>query len=183
MSKQKAVRISFFGSLSLLALHAFTAWGAAQPDVQIKVQLSPAGSFEAKSQKVQGHAVKEGEAYKAENVVIPLSDLQTGIELRDDHMKNKYLEVAKYPDAKLKGAKGEKGNFSGELEIRGVTKPISGTYAVEGDLLKASFSVKMSEYNIAKANYMGIGAKDEVKIQTSVPIQVAKRATSATKKN
>ena len=39
----------------------------------------------------------------ASNVVItvPLANLSTGIGLRDHHMKEKYLEVQKYPSATL----------------------------------------------------------------------------------
>src|SRR5678815_69343 len=34
-------------------------------------------------------------------VTVPLASLQTGIGLRDKHMREKYLEVQKYPDAVL----------------------------------------------------------------------------------
>src|SRR5678815_2540115 len=34
-------------------------------------------------------------------VIVPLAGLQTGIALRDRHMREKYLEVEKYPDAVL----------------------------------------------------------------------------------
>src|SRR3954449_1384388 len=34
-------------------------------------------------------------------VTVPLGNLHTGIEVRDRHMKEKYLEVGKFPEAKL----------------------------------------------------------------------------------
>ena len=34
-------------------------------------------------------------------IIVPLAGLQTGIGLRDKHMREKYLEVEKYPDAVL----------------------------------------------------------------------------------
>mgnify|MGYP000610268938 CR=1 FL=1 len=35
------------------------------------------------------------------NIEVPLSKLNSGIETRDEHLKEKYLEVAKYPKAKF----------------------------------------------------------------------------------
>lgn len=172
--------------LKILIVAAAPAWATSQ--VQVRVQLSPAGSFEATSGEINGQVVKEGNNYKAENITIPLKDLKTGIELRDNHMKNKYLEVEKYPVATIKkAATSENGDFNGEIEIRGVTKPVSGKYKVEGDSLKTEFTVKMSDFNIEKARYMGIGAKDEVKIESTIPIlvasaQVAPAAASAKKR-
>jgi len=141
--------------------------------VQFTVKLSPAGSFDASSAKVVGFATKEGDTFKAQNVVVDLNDMKTGIELRDDHMKKKYLEVEKFPTATLKSASGKGGDFQGELEVHGVTKPVTGKYEVTGDSVKAKFTVKMSDFNIAKAKYMGVGAKDEIAIESTIPIQVA----------
>ena len=166
--------------LKILMVAAAPAWATSQ--VQVRVQLSPAGSFEATSAAINGQVVKEAKGYSAENLTIPLGELKTGIELRDNHMKNKYLEVEKYPVATIKKAQGhENGAFSGEIEIHGVTKPVTGTYKVEGDALKAEFTVKMSDFNIEKARYMGIGAKDEVKIESTIPIRVASAAPTPAK--
>lgn len=158
--------------LRILLVIATPAWAGGQ--VQIKVQLSPAGSFEATSQAIEGGVIKDGTQYKATSLTIPLKELKTGIELRDEHMQNKYLEVGKYPTATIKNAStNPNGEFNGEIEIHGVTKPVTGKYKVEGDNLKTEFTVKMSDFNIEKARYMGIGAKDEVKIESTLPITVA----------
>ncbi len=38
-------------------------------------------------------------------VTVPLGNLKTGVDLRDQHMRDKYLEVPKYPNAELVVAK------------------------------------------------------------------------------
>lgn len=144
--------------------------GASAAQMKVKVALSPAGSFEAISSNVEGSAKKVGEEYTAAKLLVKVKDLKTGVDLRDDHMQNKYLEAEKFPDIVLTNAQGKAGKFSADIEIRGVKKKVEGTYVAEASTLRPKFSVKMSEFTIPKAKYMGIGAKDEVQIEGEVPL-------------
>ncbi|MEQ1666481.1 MAG: YceI family protein [Bdellovibrionales bacterium] len=107
-----------------------------------------------------------------------LKDLNTGIGLRDKHMKEKYLEVDKYPDAiltfknfSLAAPNSEADqNITGTLKMHGVEKPVSvhanvktaanGTQ-FEG---KSEFTVKLSDFNISIPSYMGIKVADQVEL-------------------
>ncbi len=159
-------------NFKILFVSAFISLGTQAGMVQFSVGLSPAGSFDANSKNFQGFVVKEGETYKADELVVDVSDLKTGIELRDEHMQKKYLESEKFPKIFLRDAKGSAGSFSGNLEAHGVSKPIFGTYEVSGEILKAKFSVKMSDFSIPKAKYMGVGAKDEISVESQIPIKL-----------
>jgi polyisoprenoid-binding protein YceI len=132
---------------------------------QIQVQLSPAGSFVAETDTLvcKDVAIVVGK-YVATDCTMSVADLKTGIGLRDDHMKNKYMEAGKYPTARVARAEGADGKFTGTLELHGQTQPISGTYAVEGGAVVATFKTTATSYGINKANYMGVGAKDEVTV-------------------
>jgi len=159
-----------FSILSFALLVSASALAAGQ--VHMKVGLT-AGSFTAEAASVQGVAQPDGAGYKAENVTLPLDDLKSGIELRDEHMKTKYFETAKYPVAKLLSAKAKEGRFEGQLVVRGKTQKIEGTYSVEGQQLKAHFTTKMTDYGIGKISYMGLGVKEEVTLDVTLPIQAA----------
>lgn len=110
-----------------------------------------------------------------------LNTLNTEIDLRDEHMKNKYLEVQKFPQARLhlknlKIPQNQSGtiDFSGEMEIKGVTKPVQGQVTLLPNTdpkspnqvqIQAELPLKLSNYpNIGVPSYMGITVAEEVNI-------------------
>lgn len=110
-----------------------------------------------------------------------MTSLNSGIGLRDSHMKEKYLEVEKYPQAKLKltdvslpettGGKlpsVKAQPFKGELTMHGQTKPISGTFDLEGKTAKADFEINIAEYGIEIPKYLGITVKNEVPVELTL---------------
>lgn len=117
--------------------------------------------------------------------LLPLQNLKTGIELRDEHMKDKYLEVSKYPQAKLTIPEQKLPDswttanpslhdfkFKGVLQLHGEEKEISGTVNVKADLTsEAQFEIKISDYKIDIPSYLGITVADKVKISVSSAIE------------
>lgn len=106
-----------------------------------------------------------------------MDTLDTGIGLRNQHMKEKYLETAKYPYGELAvedvtGFKMEapEGSFpfKGRLTIHNVAKPVTGTVQVQkvGEALKikAEFDTKVSYFSIPLPAYAGVALKDDVKV-------------------
>ncbi len=118
-----------------------------------------------------------------------LDSLDTGIKLRNEHMKKKYLETEKYPEAKVTfaklslpdslkadGAVAEKVPFQGTLSLHGVEKPISGTAKIErkgGQVqLAADFGLKISDFGIATPGFAGITMAEDVQVlvQLAAPV-------------
>ncbi len=148
---------------------------AAASEAVVDVTLNPMGSFKAKTGEVKGEAVVFGDTVKAENVIVTLRNIKTGIALRDKHATEKYLDVAKFPDATLLQATGKGGKGRGRLKIRGIENEVSGTYKIKGKELHAEFQVKLSAFGITGIKYMGVGVSDEIRIHIVLPI-VRKRA-------
>lgn len=144
---------------------------AQETSVKLTFKLSPVGSFEAKTSMVQGKAIAQGAKVTASGIIVPLKTLTTGMQLRDTHMKDKYLEVSKFPDAELVMGEGENGKGKGTLKIRGVTKPIEGTYKVSGKTVSAEFKFKLSDYNITGVKHLGVGVKDEATAAVVIPLE------------
>lgn len=147
-----------------------TANFAVAENIEFTIQLSPAGKFVAKTNDILGFATKKGSAYIAENIVVDLKNLKTGIQLRDQHTLEK-LEAKKFPQVKLIKAEGKDGKGSGTIEIRGIQKPIEGTFEVNNNKLTAEFELKMSDFDIKGVKYMGVGAKDTVKVKAIIPVK------------
>ena len=120
---------------------------------------------------------------------VALADLTTGIELRDKHMKEKYLEVSKFPEASFTISKialpaqflTERKVFSavpfeGKMKIKNTEKDIAGTADVDttdGTQIKVSteFKTGISQYQIDIPTNLGIKVADEVIIKTSMNLK------------
>jgi polyisoprenoid-binding protein YceI len=123
---------------------------------------------------------------------VDLASLETGIGLRDNHMRKQYLEVGKYPKAvfrltEIKNAEMDtlKDNvpinmtLTGDFTVHGVTKQIDVAATVTylknsektevrlpGDLLHvvASFDVYLSDHNIKRPQFIILKLDDLQKI-------------------
>lgn len=109
--------------------------------------------------------------------VIELKDFDTGISLRNTHMREKYLEVSKFPQAILEIRDlllPEKGEvvFVGTLTLHGVTKPVRGKAQIERRTengaaflrAEATLELKISDFGIQTPSYAGITVADVVTI-------------------
>lgn len=166
--------------LTFLVFTTQVSWGQ-EALVKAYVSLTPVGDFTAQMKKVTGTATLDGKKYSAKNIVVDLNSMSTGLELRDDHAKNKYLDTKKFPEAVLIEASGEDGKGQGQLKYHGKTNPIKGTYKVlnNGKAIQAEFKIKLSDYDVTGIKYKGIGVDDEVKIEVTIPVQAAAPAKAA----
>ena len=115
-----------------------------------------------------------------------LRTLDTGIGLRNEHLRENYLEVDKGPgfdtatlsEIDLKGLNPDapegKGSFTGVLTLHGVTKTVTGAVDVRqaggGLRVKASFPVNLPDYSIRKPRYLGVGVKDTVQVEVTFAV-------------
>jgi polyisoprenoid-binding protein YceI len=112
--------------------------------------------------------------------LVALDELHTGIDLRDEHMKAKYLETGKFPKAQLVldptpvdlAAGKQERPFTGKLTLKGVEKPVQGTLTLEpsdssvkGD---ATFEIKLSDYPIGVPSHLGVSVAETVKIEVAI---------------
>lgn len=140
------------------------------------VKLFPMGDFVADIKGMKGSVTVNNGNYTAKDITLDLNTFKSGLELRDNHAKEKYLEVKKFPTATLIEASGTNGKGTGKLKIKDKTANITGIYKINGQNLIAEFTVKLSDFGINEINYKGVGVEDEVKIEVTAPITVAAAA-------
>ncbi len=111
---------------------------------------------------------------------LPVKSLKTGIELRDRHLQEKYLDAEKFPLILLQ-VKGDlpssgEGLFEGELDLHGKKVPVKG--ALAGYVMKegkasfsASFSISLSQFEIAIPKYLGITIADRVDVTVDAQLK------------
>ena len=142
----------------------------AESKVTLFVTLSPAGSFQAVSKKAKGNLVKQGEQFMADKISISIESFKTGIELRDEHTW-KHMNSTKNPKAVLTDLKAQGGKATANLEVNGIKKPIAIVYKVQGDEVISNFNVKASDFALKKAEYLGVGVEDLIKVEAIIPFK------------
>jgi polyisoprenoid-binding protein YceI len=158
-------------------------WSVEQGDVRVVCSMTIGGSFEAKTSALSGSVTTRASGPPSfdGSFAVDLRSLDTGIGLRNEHLRENYLEVEKGPGFEqatvsaidLKGFSRDtlegKGSFEGLLTLHGVTRTVTGDVDVRqaGAALhvKASFPVNLSEYSIRKPRYLGVGVKDIVQVE------------------
>ncbi|MGZ3702842.1 MAG: YceI family protein [Bdellovibrionota bacterium] len=113
-----------------------------------------------------------------------MDKLDTGISLRTEHMKEKYLQVKQYPKstltlldapvdadfAKSLSNGGEK-KFRGKLNLHGKDHEVNGTYTAENGDIKAKFPVTLEDYGIDVPKYLGITVANTVDVNVEIPVK------------
>lgn len=134
---------------------------------------------------LDGRLVIEGAAVRGA-LGFDLQALQTGIALRDRHMKEKYLETARFPRATLtvshvaveklpttESFAAVTIPFDGVLSLHGVEKPVSGEAKVARTgtsvTTTASFAINIKDYGISLPSYMGITVAEKVQVRVGFP--------------
>jgi len=166
---------------------------AAKGEVEFAAK-GPLVRVNGKGKGAQGELkVVDGKA--SGNLILNLASLDTGIPLRDDHMKNKYLHVTKFPKATLKlkdvvmpkNLKG-KVKFKGVLSLHGVEKAVSGVAKVKGVKkgkvqITADFKIKFSDFNIELPSFklVSVGEDIKIKVKSTATVKevVAKSKTAS----
>lgn len=139
-------------------------------------------------QGLSGSMSRDGTSV-AGKAVFRLDALSTGLELRDSHMKEKYLELAKFPTAELVirklpwGARDAgdfaevTGAFAGELTLHGVTKEVLGEATVERDggelAATVSFTIKLTDFKVGIPSFQGVTVADEVVVEVALEAPVS----------
>ena len=146
-------------------------------------------SFEGKTRQVSG-ALSLDPANLADSiqvrVEVDLASLDTGIQLRNKHMRENHLETEKYPKVVFEGArileassrtlepgKVVRTRIAGRFDLHGVSKtievPVDVTRNKDGSLnVIAQFDVPLADYNIDRPSFLLLKLNEMQHITVSV---------------
>jgi polyisoprenoid-binding protein YceI len=161
-------------------------WRATQGEVRVICPMTVGGSFDARTTALDGvlaAAADKPPAFDG-SLRVDLRTLRTGIDLRDEHLREKYLEVGKGPayeaavltDLRLGPGASDTADgrttFTGTMALHGTTRPVAGQAEVRHDganvHVTASFPLTLTDYGIAKPQYLGVGVRNEVQVRVSL---------------
>lgn len=138
--------------------------------------------------RINGEGGKPTGTWKLEGVAtlkeaeirLPLAGFSTGIDKRDEHMRDKYLQIAKYPDAVFKVDRfswntqqlPEKADLPATLTLHGITKPMTVPVTVknQGEEIAATsdFTVLLSDFGIEIPSFAGLTMAKEVSVHVEL---------------
>lgn len=169
--------LSVVTSFSLLASAKLESIGGS--DVRF-LAVGPAGM------KINGKSDDLSATEKDGKVVItaPLTDLKTGIGLRDKHLRG-YLETDKHPKATLSVDKGKlklpddkktvRGSATGDFTMHGVTKPVKFTYKAKrtgSDYhVQGLTDIDIRDFKVEVPCYLGVCVKPDIKIKVKFKLR------------
>jgi len=148
--------------------------------VTVICPLTVGGSFEARTSAVAGDLVLADTSGAVKGAVqVDLATLQTGIGLRDRHMKDKYLEIGRsdtFTTARLEEIRIERAEegsmpFHAKLTLHGEQHSVSGIADLQGQQrdgalrVRARFPISLAAFGIQAPRYLGVGVRDEVQVQ------------------
>ena len=115
-----------------------------------------------------------------------LRTLDTGIGLRNEHLRENYLEVGKgagfdratLSEIDLNGFNPDtpegKGSFTAMLSLHGVSKAVTGVVEIRqsgaGLRVKASFPINLPDYRIRQPRYLGVGVTDAIRVEVAFAV-------------
>jgi polyisoprenoid-binding protein YceI len=153
----------------LLSLSAF----AKKPSIKITVPIT-ASSFQVEAKKIYGSIKKNGDSYSAKEIYVKVKHLKSGMDLRDDHMKNKErLNAKKHKKIYVRNIKASAGTGNAWIFIKGKKKKIKFSYKVKSGQMIAKFNFKVAGFGLKKLSYMGIGVKENegLDVVARIPIK------------
>jgi len=166
-----------------------TSLQVADGTIAVVCPLTIGGRFEAKTKALKGELVLDParSGVVLGEFAVDLQTLQTGIGLRDNHMRDKYLEVQRGQDfaiatldeIRLDGIDpqnpGGKAKFRGVLMLHGTEREVTGVADIrttdQGVRVQATFPLKVSEFQIASPSYLGVGVRDEVAVTVDFKLE------------
>ena len=173
-------------TVALTSAHAAEAaesWSIGSGEVEIRCRLTVGGSFNIVTSAVSGtlqRAAPDGTDYAGE-LRVDLATLDSGIELRNSHLRDAYLELERGPafqnavlsdialEDSLPAAADRHGTaFTATLSLHGVDRPIAGEVELRQRAtsmrVEATFSVSLEAFDIPPPRYLGVGVRDNVEV-------------------
>lgn len=182
--RQAVALVLVAGTLSVAAQE----YGVTTGHVVVVCPLTVGGRFEARTEAITGSAtLREGSPDVSGSFTVDLRTLETGIALRNAHLRENYLEVGRgagfdaavlelvrldTPDASV--ANGTVG-FRGQFTLHGQTRPVAGTVEIsrrKSDLqLDVSFPLRIDDFRITRPTYLGVGVSNDIKVEVKAILE------------
>ncbi len=204
----RAWTLSVFPSLALVAGGLVPVGAVAQEyhvDLERRrsvrfVSGAPFGDFEGRTERIDGYVLLEEGSLMAGGAggkiyfEVELASLDTGMGLRDRHMRENYLETERFPyaeySAEIEGVRVDSGGgwivtASGTFRVHGVGRPLSAECPVSptggGYRVRCEFQVRLPDHDIEIPSLMFLKISEVVELTVDFHVSPAAGETTDTR--
>ncbi len=123
----------------------------------------------------EGKVTIDGSKISDSSFKLDLSKIDTGIQLRNKHLRQNYLHVDKFPSATFRitkiddldkqraGTKKDPSPVEGELVLHGEKAAVSnGAYQFKGNRVTVTFDIDLPTWKVDRPSFMGVHIVDKV---------------------
>lgn len=160
----------FFVSLCFLSSLAF-----AQNVIRVRAVLVPnTGTFTATSKETKGRLLKRAKEFTADRISVFVDSFKTENSLRDKHFKQHIGGGPKmtHPRVDITELKASHGKGRANLTLNGITKEVEIIYTEKPKFIEAHFNVNSTDFDLPKAQYLGIGVEPGVKVNVEYHYEI-----------
>jgi polyisoprenoid-binding protein YceI len=176
--------------LSLVAPAAPAAtWTVADGSEVVFTSKAPMETFDGRTRAVSGHVSCDPADLAAPidlRVEVELATLDTGIGMRNSHMRERHLQTDQFPLAVLTAtaiktssapslAAGQTVDvtIAGDFDLHGVKRPMeiagAATLGADGGLtVEAAFMIRLSDHDIARPQFLVMKLADEQQVRVTL---------------
>lgn len=182
------MRPAFLRALAALALSLSlipAADAALRPQGQQKISFFATGSPGFLDIEGVTNTISVADDGSKLSFTVPMTSVKTGIDLRDEHMCNEFVQVAQYPNAvlaldraavKMPANVGDKtkGTVTGDFNIHGVSQPVSVAYQIQrsntGYKVTGKFDFDTSKSGIEIPSYLGVTVDSKMRAEVALEL-------------
>ncbi|AKU93165.1 YceI family protein [Vulgatibacter incomptus] len=119
------------------------------------------GSFVAKTEKVSGSLAVDREQKRISGtIVVQAGSFSSGLGMRDNHMRDKYLEAEKFEtlvftaaDQPFDPEEGKPSKVQGTLTVKGMSQPVTVDVKLDAGTANATFQVDVTKFGIPQPSF------------------------------
>lgn len=156
------------------------------------VSKAPIETFTGRTKQVSGSCTFDAEELDGEvqlEVAVEMASFDTGLAMRNRHMRENHLETDSFPKSWLRGGTVKATpasslpvggtvsvEFVGELELHGVRRPVACTIVLERPeadrvTARAEFTVKLADYEIPRPKMLMLKLADEQLVRVALTLR------------
>jgi polyisoprenoid-binding protein YceI len=168
---------------------AATTWTIGEGSEVVFTSKAPMESFDGKTKQVSGHITCDPDDLAGPldlRIAVDLASIDTGIGMRNTHMRERHLETDQFPEAVFTGTSivatsspalvaGEVVHLTirGTFDLHGVAQPrdIEADVTLAGDgslIVEARFSVSLEDHDIDRPQFLVMKLADEQQVRVSL---------------
>lgn len=149
----------------LFAFIACTHAGTAHVDFLAPTNV-PGVAVEGKADGI--HVPYNEKSPQGTVVEIDVYDLKTGMDKRDQHLREKVFSAKNPGEVKIRFELTEldqaKGLLKGKLAIKGTVRDVELPVAISGGSVTGKTAIKLSDYSLPRPSFMGVKVEESVAV-------------------